>query len=230
MTSPDRTFQPRLTFLACLTAYAVLCKLLPYILFQFGVSIDPANTVYPWNFSPVPALCLFAGALFREVRWAFAVPLAAWFIGDLGILALISRQYGFQEGLAMAFYPDQVFVYLGFGLVVVCGLLIRKAQRWLMNSDLQLSEGVARWHAILGAGVLGSVLFYVLTNFTVWAMNEGMLYPLTAEGLMTCYVRGLPFFRNFAAATIGFSLILFSPIGTRLLEQVEDRLPAYEQA
>ena len=230
MTSPSRTFQPRFGFLAALTAYAVLCKLLPYILFQFNVSIDPANTVYPWNFSPVPALCLFAGALFREVRWAFAVPLVAWFLGDLGILALVSRQYGFQEGLAMAFYPDQVFVYLGFVLIVLCGVAIPRVVRWLTQSNLRWSETLAKWPAILGAGLLGSVSFFVLTNFFVWAMGEGMMYPLTIEGLIACYVKALPFFRNFALATAGFSLILFSPVGIQMLEQVESREPAYEQA
>lgn len=230
MSKSDRTFQPRLAFLAAITAYAVLCKLLPYILFQFGVSIDPANTVYPWNFSPVPALCLFAGAYFREVRWAFAVPLLAWFIGDLGILALVSRQYGFQEGLAMAFYPDQFFVYMGFGIVVACGLLVRYLSQRLNTFRLGYIELAVTWPAVIGAGLLGSILFFVLTNFFVWAMGEGMMYPLTSEGLMACYVKALPFFRNFALATAGFSIVLFSPIGVRMLEHAEDRRPAYEHA
>lgn len=230
MTTPDRTFQPRLAFLAALTAYAVLCKLLPYILFQFGVSIDPANTLYPWNFSPVPALCLFAGAHFREVRRAFAVPLLAWFIGDLGILALVSRQYGFHEGLAMAFYPDQIFVYAGFGVVVVCGLVIPYVRRRLTEAHHPWADSLAKWHAVIGAGLAGSLIFYVLTNFGVWALGEGMMYPLTAEGLAECYIKALPFFRNFALATAGFSLILFSPLGVRILEQNEVREPAYQRA
>jgi hypothetical protein len=229
MKTPDRTFQPRLAFLAALTAYAVLCKLIPYILFQVGVSIDPANTVYPWNFSPVPALCLFAGAFFREVRWALAVPLVAWFLGDLGILALVSRQYGFHEGLAMAFYPDQFLVYIGFGLVVACGLAVPYIKRKLTEAQHPWAESLAKWHAVIGAGLVGSTIFYVLTNFGVWAMGEGMMYPLTSEGLADCYIKGLPFFRNYAIATAGFSIILFSPIGVRMLEQAEAQQPAYER-
>lgn len=48
--------------------------------------------------------------------------------------------------------------------------------------------------SVFATSFLGSVLFYVITNFGVWA--EGRLYPLTAQGLVDCYVNALPFFRN----------------------------------
>jgi len=230
MKKADQMFQPRRAALAALIGYAVFCKLLPYILFQFGVSIDPERTAYPWNFSPVPAICLFTGAFFKDVRWAFGVPLAAWLLGDLGILALVSRQYGFHEGLQMAFYPDQIFVYAGFAIVVGCGMLIRALQQRMSAANLGSSGSAGYWPAVFGAGLAGSILFYLLTNFTVWLFGEGVIYPLTAEGLFTCYVQGLPFFRNFAVATAGFSLVLFSAIGTRMLEDVEERRLAPETA
>lgn len=230
MKNAEREFQPRPAALAALIGYALFCKLLPYILFQFGVAIDPERTAYPWNFSPVPAICLFTGAFFKDARWAFSVPLAAWFLGDLGILALVSRQYGFSEGLTMAFYPDQIFVYLGFAIVVICGRLIGGFQQRLAATGSQRSESKAFWPAVFGAGLLGSVIFYLLTNFTVWAFGNGAVYPLTAQGLLDCYVKGLPFFRNFAVATAGFSLVLFSTIGTRMLEDAEDRRLAPETA
>lgn len=230
MKNMDRTFRPRLNTLAALIGYAVLCKLLPYILLQAGMSIDPERTAYPWNFSPVPAICLFTGAFFKDIRWAFGVPLAAWFLGDLGIFALVSQQFGVEEGLTMAFYPDQFFVYLGFATVVGCGMLVRFLQQRMATKNLKLSETKAFWPAVFGAGLLGSTLFFLLTNFTVWLFGEGVIYPLTAEGLYACYIKALPFFRNFAAATAGFSLILFSPIGTRMLEDAEERQLAPEAA
>jgi hypothetical protein len=230
MKNVDRSFQPRLATLAALTGYAVFCKLLPYILLQTGMSIDPEQTVYPWNFSPVPAICLFTGAFFRDWRWAFGVPLAAWFLGDLGIFALISLHSGVEEGLTMSLYPDQFFVYSGFAIVVGCGMLIRSLQQRMAEKNLKLSESGKFWPAVLGAGLLGSTIFYLLTNFTVWLFGEGVTYPLTAEGLLACYIKALPFFRNFAVATAGFSLILFSPIGTRMLEDAEERRLAPETA
>ena len=39
-----------------------------------------------------------------------------------------------------------------------------------------------------------SVMFFVVTNFCVWAL--GSLYPKTWEGLLACYVAAIPFFQN----------------------------------
>ena len=44
------------------------------------------------------------------------------------------------------------------------------------------------------ATLAGSLLFFVVTNFAVWA--TGRLYPLTGSGLAACYVAAIPFFRN----------------------------------
>ena len=47
----------------------------------------------------------------------------------------------------------------------------------------------------VGAATLaGSVLFFLVTNFAMWA--GGQIYPLTATGLAACFVAAIPFFRN----------------------------------
>ena len=38
---------------------------------------------HPWNFVPIGALALFAGAYFRDRTWAFVVPLGAMLVSDL---------------------------------------------------------------------------------------------------------------------------------------------------
>ena len=38
---------------------------------------------HPWNFTPIGAMALFSGAMFRDRRIAFALPLAALFAGDI---------------------------------------------------------------------------------------------------------------------------------------------------
>jgi hypothetical protein len=40
---------------------------------------------HPWNFTPIGAMALFSGAMFRDRRVAFLFPLAALFAGDLFI-------------------------------------------------------------------------------------------------------------------------------------------------
>jgi hypothetical protein len=40
---------------------------------------------HPWNFTPIGAMALFSGAMFRDRRAAFLLPLVALFAGDLFI-------------------------------------------------------------------------------------------------------------------------------------------------
>jgi len=51
------------------------------------------------------------------------------------------------------------------------------------------------------------VLFFVLTNFGVWAL--GALYPKTLTGLTECYVVAIPFFRNALLSDLFYSALLF---------------------
>ncbi len=59
---------------------------------------------------------------------------------------------------------------------------------------------------IVSVSVLSSVLYFVLTNFGVWAMGW---YPQTAKGLLDCYILALPFLRNFGVATLIYSFVFF---------------------
>ena len=50
---------------------------------------------HPWNFTPIGAMALFSGAMFRDRRVAFLFPLAALFAGDVfvGLHRLIPVVY-----------------------------------------------------------------------------------------------------------------------------------------
>jgi len=60
--------------------------------------------------------------------------------------------------------------------------------------------------AIASTSVVSSVLFYLITNFGVWAMGW---YPQTAKGLLDCYILGLPFLRTFTVATLVYTVVFF---------------------
>jgi hypothetical protein len=177
-------------FLTALLLFTVGVRLLPYTLAHFGLKIDPAATVYPWNFSALPAICLFGGACFAERRWSFAIPLAALLVGDFGIWALTGRA-------DWAFYPSQPVVYASYALIVVLGFALRHRR--------------PAW-AVGAMGLAGSVMFYLTTNFGVWLFGDGALYPHTPAGLLECYVAALPFFRNWLIGMAVFLPILFSPL------------------
>ena len=58
------------------------------------------------------------------------------------------------------------------------------------------------------AATLGSsLLFFLVTNFGVWAQDA--LYPKTFDGLILSYAMGLPFFRNTLVGDFFFVGILF---------------------
>ncbi len=61
---------------------------------------------------------------------------------------------------------------------------------------------------VAGSSVASSLLFYVVTNFGVWAV-PGSWYPHTAQGLINCYVLGLPFLRYTMLGDIVYVGILF---------------------
>ena len=64
---------------------------------------------HPWNFAPVGAMALFAGALLRDRRLAFLFPLLALFAGDLFV----------------GFHKLMFIVYASFLVNVVIGLWLR---------------------------------------------------------------------------------------------------------
>ena len=45
---------------------------------------------------------------------------------------------------------------------------------------------------VLLGSLVGSFLFFILTNLGVWFVG----YPKTIEGLITCYVAAIPFYKN----------------------------------
>ena len=71
----------------------------------------------------------------------------------------------------------------------------------------------------------GSVLFFVWTNFGVWAFWN--LYPHTLEGLVACYTAAIPFFRNTLLGDVVYSTALFGgfALAERFLPVLRD-LPA----
>jgi len=147
---------------------------------------------HPWNLTPVGAMALFSGAMFRN-RWiAFLLPLAGLLAGDL----------------FAGFYKLMLVVYASFAVSVAIG-------RWLREN-----RSLAR---IGGAVFLGAAQFFVITNFAVWAV--GGFYPRTAEGLVTCFVAGVPFFWNTLAGDALYAGVLFG--GYALAEKIFGSAPEH---
>lgn len=63
---------------------------------------------HPWNFTPVGAMALFSGAMIKNRRLAFVVPLVALFTGDIFI--------GFHKLMPIVYASFLVSVAIGFWL------------------------------------------------------------------------------------------------------------------
>jgi hypothetical protein len=137
---------------------------------------------HPPNFTPVGALSLYSGARLRSWQ-AYLTPLV--------ILALTDPVLGMIFGFR-AFTALTPFVYASFLINVWIGRHLRE------------TEGVWR---IGGAAVVGSLQFFVITNFAVWATSH--FYPRTLAGLGECYLLAIPFFGWTLAGDIAYAALLF---------------------
>jgi hypothetical protein len=135
---------------------------------------------HPWNFTPVGAMALFSGAILKDRRLAFLVPVAALFAGDIVI--------GFYA------FKLMLVVYASFLVSVAIGFWLRDRRT------------IAR---ISAATFAGATQFFLVTNFAVWASGTGLSYPRTGAGLIACYVAGIPFFWNTLAGDAAYAVLFF---------------------
>jgi hypothetical protein len=132
---------------------------------------------HPPNMAPIAALGLFAGA-YSQRRSSWAIPLAGLLLADAFI--------GFYNPIVMA------LVYAGFVASGLLGKLFLKDKR-----------SPARIGAV---SIAGSVAFFLLSNFGVWAAG---MYPRTMSGLIQCYVMGIQSFWNTLVGDLFYSAVLF---------------------
>jgi hypothetical protein len=212
--------QPKFQFLLCLLMYTLIVRLLPYVLMNCDIKTDPSVLYYPWNFSPMTAVCLFGGAFLADRRTAFLLPLATLFLSDLGIVLVSGRlEWGFPvnaEGVfTLTGLGRWAFTYFSFAIAVVLGSMLR-------NSKFGRFPAPA-----LALGLTFETVFFIVSNFLVWTGNttgETPLYPATAAGLGQCYLIGLPFFGKSLLGTAAFTMLLFSPLGVRAATESEGDL------
>lgn len=85
------------------------------------------------------------------------------------------------------------FVYASFLIYVWIGSRLRATQSPL---------------AIGTAATVGSIQFFVITNFGVW-LGSSATYAHTAAGLMACYAAAIPFYGRTLLADVFYSAALY---------------------
>jgi hypothetical protein len=146
----------------------------------------------PYGFAPQIAMAIFGGAVIKDKKLAFILPLLSMFISD-GLYQLL---YVNGVGNIPGFYDGQLTNYILFGGLTVFGFFIK-------NFDIK---------KIAVAAVSAPTAYFVISNFLVWASSSplaGLARPKTFNGLMMTFGDGLPFYPWSLASTVVFSAILF---------------------
>ena len=136
------------------------------------------------NFTPVAAIALFGAVLLPNRRLALIMPLALIMISDLFI--------GLHDIVIFTWGSVVIISLIGLGLRIGMGFFNAFKSR--------------KSTTVLFGSLASAVAFYLVTNFGVWAAGW---YPPTPQGLLQCYVAGIPFFRNFLAGTLVYSAAFF---------------------
>lgn len=162
---------------------------LRFALALIGMAILFRILPHPDNFTPLGAIGLFSAAYLRPFWRALLVPFVALFISDLYLNNVVYA--AFYDGFV---WLPSVWTYLAYGATILMASI--------------LLGGKTTPTRVLGTSVLTSLLFFLVSNFGVWA--EGMLgYPKNAAGLAACYAAGLPFLRETLLGDLCFAAILF---------------------
>ncbi len=144
---------------------------------------------YP-NFTAVGAMALFSGAILKDKRWAFALPLLAYWLSDLVLNNVIYSSY--MDGFAW-FTPGVMYQMVPILLIVAYGAYGMKR------------IGVGQ--VALG-GIVATVIFFLVSNYGVWA--SGTMYPASFSGLMASYLAGLEYaLKGTLLSNLFYSAVLF---------------------
>ena len=148
-----------------------------------------SGAIWLSNFAPFAAIAL-CGAAYFPTRFKFSIPLVALFISD----AVLNYHYH-----AQLLDPLILCRYLALGLVGCLGLLLQNR---------------ASLKTLLPASIVGSTIFYFITNAFAWLTDPG--YAKDFAGLIQALTVGLAqysstpswmFFRNSLLSDLFFTLL-----------------------
>jgi len=152
-------------------------RLILPILFIAVFAVSRIPKLLPPDFSAIYALALCSGVFFRGA-WAWCLPLAAMAATDLSLNVFYYHISPFRWDMLLNYGIYTGLIALG---------------KWMGRS-------APLWKLVFG-GILGALIFYVLTNTLSWLIYPG--YAKTIAGWIQALFTGLPgyppsweFFRN----------------------------------
>jgi len=136
-----------------------------------------------WNFTAVGGFLLYFGA--RRSWREMAGPMAALMATDY-LLTVYTYHYAF-------IWQSYLVTWAWYAMAMMLGRILLSRRTTVLR--------------VLSGVLLGPTSFFVVSNFCVWL--NGWLYPRTMNGLVVCYIAGLPFYRNDLISTALVSAVAF---------------------
>jgi len=96
----------------------------------------------------------------------------------------------FISDIFLGFHETILTVY--FSLLLICLIFYRFSSRFNLKNLYIYS-------------ISGSLIFFFISNFGVWLFQD--LYEKNINGLISCYIYGIPFFKNTLISTLFFSYL-----------------------
>lgn len=150
-----------------------------------------------FSFTAVGGSLLYFGA--RRSWWQGIFPIAVLAATDY-YLTVYAYSYPFHV-------QDYLVTWAWYGVAMVIG-----------GAVLRQRANAGR---VIGASIASATSFFLISNFTVWIGST--MYPQTMSGLGTCYLMGLPFYRNDLMATTFVAGLAFGvPALIRRTKEVEE--------
>ena len=148
--------------------------------------------MYPNNFSPIIGMAIFAGAVIKDKRLAFILPLASMLLADV-----LFEVFNIAPG------------FWGWGQLVGYGIL---ALITIIAFNLKKINVVN----VFGFSIASSIIFFILSNLSFFLIDNPIYHTYTqdANGFIQCYVQALPFFRTSVIADLVYSGVLFGAYST----------------
>ena len=160
---------------------------------------------HPYNMTAIGAMALWGGAVWTRQNLGIFLPIAALFLSDIVInhLVLPNTLAGFEPQAA---WSGIGWTYIPF--LMIAGV----ASRYLSVQS--------PWSKIVGASLIASTFFYLVSNFGSW-IGQALPYPMTTGGLFAAYAAGLPFasaeiappfgfLMNGVVGDLGYTVVLFA--------------------
>ncbi|HEY1719118.1 MAG TPA: DUF6580 family putative transport protein [Verrucomicrobiae bacterium] len=163
-------------------------KLLPLVFAAvFAVSRIPG--LLPQNFSAAYAFAFCAGVYFsRKISWW--LPILVLFATDIGLNFYYQHKYPDDNVWSAANVANLAFNYVAYAILIFLGRCFKPQSSFV---------------SLLGGGILGTILFYIITNTTSWFFNpfQNLEYTKTFSGWLLALTKGIggypstwEFFRN----------------------------------